>query len=70
MAEIYNTPIAKLYQSMIDNGVFVPVEVSSNFRYPSKVVHVATVATNGTVGGDSTSGVSVAKLVTNFVRDK
>jgi hypothetical protein len=43
----YTTPLARLYQELVDAGTIVPVAEPGRFSYPSMRVHVPSVTTYG-----------------------
>jgi hypothetical protein len=47
MSEQHPTPLAKIYQEMVDAGLIVPVAEAGRFIYPSMRVRVASATTYG-----------------------
>ena len=48
MATVHTTPLAKLYQDLVDAGTIVPNPEPARFTFPSMRVYVPSVTTYGT----------------------
>lgn len=65
MADKFNTPLANLYQQMVDDGLVTPVAEAGRFRYPSVLKHINSFTTYGTVDItriDALTGIARAEL--------
>ena len=65
MAKKFNTPLAKLYQQMVERGEIAPVAEPGRFSYPSVLKHVPSFTTYGTVDFERTdvlTGMPLAEL--------